>query len=480
MPHVVDAVELEVTSIMDRRRREREAEATQFPGIRGTQSILPEADLIPADREQLRKNRFGAFHARTLRARRTELGPLSDTELRNRTGPAVGLSDDDLNRELMERARHRILAGQQAQARQVEGFQEAAEARRPEAERELGEVRRVGETDRQYADRLNNAGFPPDMIEQAIRNTPFIAEPERRTPAQVKARRQAHRALQSKAADAIRARRKKRSRSAPGGRGVIPAEFPGPPKRRGDAINKDDNLAYVDSIAETLTPKFADFLRRIAPTATLDRLSRLARQHDVDEDALLTPDQQDAKAELQFQLAVNEGDARALRRERSKILDDPDHDPEEIANFDARLAEMKAERLEIRRGIRAVGAEPPARATEAAPPPAGESVQTASERQLRDVQRGAAPTGQVQAPQPAAPPTGGSTQLAPGLTFQQEQQRQRSHEALKPAQPGAILSPETGQAILDHVRSFHPEAQTRDEQHELTIKIAIEMGWSFP
>lgn len=466
MPHVTDGVELEVTRLMEERRRQRESDAQSFPGIRGTQSIGPEADLIPADREQLRKNRFGAFQARTLRAQRATLGPLSDTDLRRREGPAVALSDDDLNRELLDRARNRIAAQGQAHERRVEGFQEAADARRPEAERKLSEVRRVGETDRQYADRLNSAGFPPDMIEQALKNIPFIAAPKRRTPDELKARREARRAQQSKAADAIRARRKRRART-PGGRQVIPAEFPGPPPRTGDAINEEDNLAYVDSIAETLTPKFADFLRRIAPTATLDRLSRLARQHDVDADSLLTPEQQDDKAELQFQIEGIEAEMKELRKRTSE-------------SSKAQLAERQAEWREMRRELRAIGV-----GQEAPPPPpakvapAGESIEAASERQLRDAQRGGAP--RVQAPQATAPPfTGGSTELAPGLTFQQEQQRQRNYEALRPSEPGAILSRETAQAILDHVRSFHPEAQTRQEQHELAISIAIEMGWSGP
>lgn len=455
MPHVSEGVELEVTSIMARRRREREAEAQAFPGIRGTQSILPEADLIPADREQLRKNRFGAFHARTLRARSTELRPLSDTDLRRREGPAVALSDDDLNRELMERARNRMLAGQQAQARRVEGDQSQAEARRPEAERQLFEVRNIGETDQQYADRLNSAGFPPDMIEQALKNIPFVAPRERRTPDEVKARATARKKRISDASQAIRDRRERRRRAGePPKRQGPPPEFPGslPRRARGAVIDEENNLAFIDSIADTLTQEFADVLRSMAATTPLDRLSILAKRHEPEEDARLSPEQRNAKAELVFQLEANEGEAKDLRRERSE----PYLSTSKRDNIQLRLDELRASRSELRRKLSAIKPEP----VEAEVP----SPQEAPSR----------PSSAIQSP------TGGSGQLAPGLTFQQEQQRQRNYEALKPAQPDATISLETLQALLDHVRSFHPEAQTFEEQRELAISIALEMGWKAP
>ena len=415
MPHVTDGIELEVTGLMEERRRQREQQATDFPGIRGTQSILPEADLIPADREQLRKNRFGAFQARTLRAQRATLGPLSDTELRRREGSAVSLSDDELNRELLERAQHRNVAQGQAQARRVEGFQRDAESRRPEAERELFESRRVGETDQQYIDRLLQAGYRGEDVGRLRLEHQFIAEPEGRTPQELKERAEARRQRSPDAADAIRARRKQRGRAREGPQ-VIPAEFPGPPPRA--------------------KPK----------------------------DVKLTPKQKADNRRLDFEQDDIREELRELKKQRAKILDVIDgktptaDEQEKLDGIDDREAELKKRRGEIPDERRYAGEEEitPTQREETTPPPAAQETEAA----------------------PA--PTGGSTELAPGLTIRQEQQRQRNLEALRPSEFGAIIPPETAQAILDHVRSFHPKIVTRTAQHELAFEIAFEMGWSFP
>ncbi len=446
MPHVTDGVELDVTRLMEERRRQRASEAQAFPGIRGTQSILPEADLIPADREQLRKNRFGAFQARTLRAQRATLGPLSDTGLRRREGPAVGLSDDDLNRELLERAQHRNVAQGQAQARRVEGFQAGAESRRPEAERTLSEVRNVGETDQQYIDRLLQAGYRGEDVGRLRLEHPFIAEPEGRTPQEVEDRAEARRQRSPDAAQAIRDRRERRRRDKePLKRQGPPAEFPGPPER----LRR----------AEKLTPSQKADNRRL----------------DFEQD--------DIRDELRGLRTREKEIAKLPERQRNK--------PEIIEELEAikdRKAELKTRRGEIPDERRYAGEEEitPTQREEAGVPspeavPIRSSAPTSRQPSAQAPSRqGTSQRSGVQAPPSLATisPTGGSTELVPGLTFQQEQQRQRNYEALKPAQPGAIISPETAQAILDHVRSFHPDAQTEEDQHELAKRIAREMGWS--